>query len=238
METYTTVADQVKEMKKRKQSVELAAYLEGFDEEYEVLLLDEQHFRPRRSIIDPKRTENVRTVRTLVAPDVLAALKEDEHTDSQLGKYSRAFFSSIGTLRGKKVTNGKTKRRLKEEKECVRARNYREIAFIAVNCVDLKLERELKRARSTRKQHEQDQILAYVGKRYAALDAELDELEVERVQIVYESVYMNLYILTMHQEFIVLKRFEKREDETSRAVERKARIVDHLDAKVDSTLFF
>lgn len=87
----------MREMKKMKQTVELDASLQNFDEEYEVLLLDESHFRPRKASLDKKKSENVKVVRNAVAPDVLAALKEAENTDSPLGTHalltSDEFFS-------------------------------------------------------------------------------------------------------------------------------------------------
>lgn len=100
-----------------------------------------------------------------------------------------------------------------------------------MRCI-VELERELKRARATRKLHEQDQILTHLHKCYAALDSELDELELERVQIVYESVYMHLYLLTMHQEYIVLKKFENKEKALTKTVDNVVNVIAHVDAKV------
>ncbi|XP_014209825.1 uveal autoantigen with coiled-coil domains and ankyrin repeats [Copidosoma floridanum] len=84
---------------------------------------------------------------------------------------------------------------------------------------DSKLEREMKRARMARKIHEQDEILSHISRSYEAFDEELGRLEGERLDIVYESVYMDLHLLTMHQELIVLKKFEGMEKEFSRKVD-------------------
>ncbi|XP_008204820.1 cilia- and flagella-associated protein 44 isoform X2 [Nasonia vitripennis] len=175
LESYTSMAERVKEMKKKRQSVMLDLPVEDFDEEYEILLMDETRFQPGKSlnvIGDEMRKnkfpEEMRAIRVTVSPDVLAALERAEKVDS-------------------------------------------------------KLEREMKRVRAARKTHEQEEILRHIRKSYEAFDEELDELEKERLEIVYESVYMDLYLLTMHQELIVLKRFEGMENELSQKVEDKSK---------------
>ena len=77
----------------------------------------------------------------------------------------------------------------------------------------------MKRVRAARKNHEQEQILSYIQRSYETFDEELNELERERLEIIHESVYMDLYLLTMHQELIVLKRFESMENELSQKVD-------------------
>lgn len=96
----------------------------------------------------------------------------------------------------------------------------------------MKLEREMKRVRAARKSHEQDQILDHIRKRYEAFDEELDQLEKERLEIVHESVYMDLYLLTMHQELIILKRFEGTENELSEKVNDSAKTKTAAKSKV------
>ncbi|XP_046415054.1 cilia- and flagella-associated protein 44 [Neodiprion fabricii] len=82
-------------------------------------------------------------------------------------------------------------------------------------------ERELKRSRVARQIYEQDCILEHIQESYEELDKSLDELERERLQIVTDSVYMELFILTLHQELIVLKDFEAMEDMLTEKVTEK-----------------
>lgn len=96
----------------------------------------------------------------------------------------------------------------------------------------------MKRVRAARKNHEQDEILRHIRKSYEVFDEELDELEKERLEIVHESVYMDLYLLTMHQELIVLKRFEGMENELSEKVDDKLKTKTAVKSKVseDNTI--
>jgi ribosomal protein S3 len=79
----------------------------------------------------------------------------------------------------------------------------------------------MKRARMSRKIYEQDQILDHIHKSYKVFDEQLDELEKERFEIIYESHYVDLFILTMHQELIVLKKFENIENEFTKTVKKQ-----------------
>ncbi|KAI4492234.1 hypothetical protein M0802_009924 [Mischocyttarus mexicanus] len=77
--------------------------------------------------------------------------------------------------------------------------------------VETAWEREMKQSRMLRKIYEQDCILQYIENNYKEFDKQLDELEKERLDIVAESVYMELHLLTLHQEFIILKDYEAKE---------------------------
>lgn len=86
------MAERVKEMKKKRQSIMLELPVEDFDEEYEILLMDETRFQPGKAlnvIGDEMRRnkfpEDMRAVRIAVSPDVLAALEQAEKVDSKLG---------------------------------------------------------------------------------------------------------------------------------------------------------
>ncbi|XP_011500262.1 PREDICTED: uncharacterized protein LOC105364098 [Ceratosolen solmsi marchali] len=110
--------------------------------------------------------------------------------------------------------------------------------------VDSKLEREMKRARVVKKIYEQDQILNHVYKSYKSFDKELDKLEKERFEIVYETIYVNLFILTIHQELIVLRKFEKMEMELNEIINsnQKAKIkevscINNFISKVEDKTF-
>ncbi|XP_076177015.1 cilia- and flagella-associated protein 44 isoform X2 [Ptiloglossa arizonensis] len=69
-------------------------------------------------------------------------------------------------------------------------------------------EREMKRSRMWRKIYEQDCILRYINDSYKHLERELNELEECRLDVVYQSTYMNLNLLTLYEEFIVLRECE------------------------------
>lgn len=86
------MAERVKEMKKKRQSVVLDLPVEDFDEEYEILLMDETRFQPGKPLNvvggemrRNKVPEEMRAVRITVSPDVLAALEQAENVDSKLG---------------------------------------------------------------------------------------------------------------------------------------------------------
>jgi hypothetical protein len=87
--------DRVKETKMRKQSVFAHLPIDDFDEEYEVLLLDEFFFQPgklpnvqslHKDIAKKKSVEEVRMVRNAVSATVLAAIEEIEKTETKIGK--------------------------------------------------------------------------------------------------------------------------------------------------------
>ena len=94
------------------------------------------------------------------------------------------------------------------------------------------IEIEMKQYRVAKKVHEQEQILNYIEKSYVDFDECHEELSRERLQIVYESVYMDLYLLTLHQELMVLKKHEDRENELFKIVDEKQRIKFKIDQDV------
>ncbi|CAB0030340.1 unnamed protein product [Trichogramma brassicae] len=102
----------------------------------------------------------------------------------------------------------------------------------AAERLDTDLERELKRYRAVRKKHEQDQMLEHIDHSYRVFDEELSELELERLKIIHESVYMDLYMLTLHQELVVLKKFEAKEVKLEQLVEEHRRVIDEIEAKI------
>ncbi|XP_076652358.1 cilia- and flagella-associated protein 44 isoform X2 [Halictus rubicundus] len=72
-------------------------------------------------------------------------------------------------------------------------------------------EKEMKRTRLWRKLYEQDCILQYINESYEQLEHELEELEEYRLDVIYQSTYMNLYLLTLYEEFIILRECEAAE---------------------------
>lgn len=73
-------------------------------------------------------------------------------------------------------------------------------------------EREMKLARVAKKIYEQDCIINYINNSYRNIDLDLDKLDQERLEIKADSIYSELYQLTLHQELIILKDFEEREN--------------------------
>ncbi|XP_053983869.1 cilia- and flagella-associated protein 44 [Hylaeus volcanicus] len=90
-------------------------------------------------------------------------------------------------------------------------------------------EREMKRSRMWRKIYEQDCILRYINDNYEHLERKLDELEEYRLDVIYQSTYMNLNLLTLYEEFIVLKESEsmeyKLEEEVNQTTNKRVTVM-------------
>ncbi|XP_029043385.1 cilia- and flagella-associated protein 44 isoform X1 [Osmia bicornis bicornis] len=82
-------------------------------------------------------------------------------------------------------------------------------------------EREMKRSRMWRKLYEQDCILHSIDVSYKKLENELNELEEYRLYVTYRSIYMNLYLLTLYEEFIILRECEATERTLEKKVDEK-----------------
>jgi len=78
--------------------------------------------------------------------------------------------------------------------------------------VDSPWEREMKFSRMLRKIYEQDCILKYIETNCNNLDKKLDVLEHDRLNIVAENVNINLFLLTLCQEYAILKEYETMEN--------------------------
>lgn len=83
-------------------------------------------------------------------------------------------------------------------------------------------EREMKLARMLRKIYEQDCILRYVQSSCKNFDQKLDQLERDRLGIVAESVNINLFLLTLRQEYLILRKYETTENVLQDKVNRKS----------------
>jgi len=73
-------------------------------------------------------------------------------------------------------------------------------------------EREMKFSRILRKKHEQDCILSCIQTKCENIDKKLDKLEHDRLNIVTENVNLNLFLLTLRQEYNILKEYETMEN--------------------------
>ncbi|CAK9822070.1 Cilia- and flagella-associated protein 44 [Anthophora retusa] len=91
-----------------------------------------------------------------------------------------------------------------------------------IDSIQTTWEREMKRSRIWRKIYEQDCILQYVNDSYKQLENELDELERYRLDVVYQNTYMNLNLLTLYEEFIILKEYEMTEHILEEKVNQKS----------------
>lgn len=109
--------------------------------------------------------------------------------------------------------------------------------LVANDQIETPWEKELKRARVARKIYEQDCILEHIQESYEALDKSLDELERERLEIVADSVYMELFVLTLHQELVVLKDFEAMEEILTEKVTEKIQEKTVVKVKVRRSTF-
>lgn len=107
-------------------------------------------------------------------------------------------------------------------------------ALIANDRLETPWEREMKRARATRKIYEQDSIIKRIENSYEELDKELDELERERLDITADSVYADLFLLTLHQELIILRDYEAMENLLTDKVNEKLAERDVARKKIES----
>lgn len=85
--------------------------------------------------------------------------------------------------------------------------------------IDSPWEREMKSSRILRKVYEQDCILRYVETNCNNLDQKLDTLENDRLNIIAENVSLNLFLLTLRQEYAILKEYETMENALSDQVD-------------------
>ncbi|KAL6428441.1 hypothetical protein ACFW04_008603 [Cataglyphis niger] len=77
--------------------------------------------------------------------------------------------------------------------------------------IDSPWEREMKTSRLLYKLYKQDCILRYAITSCENLDKKLNKLEYDRLDIVAETVNINLFLLTLRQEYIILREYETRE---------------------------
>ncbi|XP_076222298.1 cilia- and flagella-associated protein 44 [Nomia melanderi] len=103
------------------------------------------------------------------------------------------------------------------------------------DAVQTSWEREMKRARMWRKIYEQDCILRYISDSYKQLEYELNNLEEYRLDVVYQSAYMNLYLLTLYEEFIILRECEAAEYTLEEKVNQKSNEHAVLTLKIQTT---
>ncbi|XP_031368455.1 cilia- and flagella-associated protein 44 isoform X2 [Apis dorsata] len=96
-------------------------------------------------------------------------------------------------------------------------------------------EREMKRSRMWRKIYQQDCILQHINTEYKQLENELDELEKYRLNVIYQSIYMNLNLLTLYEEFIILRESETMEHLLEEKVTQKSNEHTTLVSKMQGT---
>nr|XP_012143308.1 PREDICTED: cilia- and flagella-associated protein 44 isoform X1 [Megachile rotundata] len=96
-------------------------------------------------------------------------------------------------------------------------------------------EREMKRSRMWRKLYEQDCILRSINISYKELEDELAELEEYRLDVIYQSIYMNLHLLTLYEEFIILKECEETEYALEKKVEERSNEFSTIKLQIQTT---
>ncbi|XP_076234530.1 cilia- and flagella-associated protein 44 isoform X2 [Calliopsis andreniformis] len=101
--------------------------------------------------------------------------------------------------------------------------------------VETSWEREMKRSRMWRKIYEQDCILRYIEASYKQLEDELNELEEYRLDVIYQSTYMNLHMLTFYEEFIVLRKSEAAEYALEQKVNQKSNECSAVKLKIQTS---
>lgn len=103
--------------------------------------------------------------------------------------------------------------------------------------VDSPWEREMRSSRVLRKIYEQDCILRHIQSNCENLDKKLDKLEHDRLDIVAENVHINLFLLTLRQEYIILKEYETMETILHDKVKSNSEEVAMLRQKVSEFYF-
>ena len=99
--------------------------------------------------------------------------------------------------------------------------------------IDSPWEREMKTSRILCKIYKQDCILRRIKTCCENLDKKLNKLEYDRLDIVAENVNINLFLLTLRQEYIILKEYETRESVLRDQVNCKLEEVATLRQKVN-----
>lgn len=99
--------------------------------------------------------------------------------------------------------------------------------------IDSPWEREMKTSRILYKIYKQDCILRYAITNCENLDKKLNKLEYDRLDIVAETVNINLFLLTLRQEYIILREYETRETILRDQVNSKLEEVAMIRQKVD-----
>lgn len=82
-------------------------------------------------------------------------------------------------------------------------------------------ENDLKNLRTRRKLFEQQQIIDKINLRIGEFDSEIGKLSSERYEIEVKAKFKELYLLTLNQELMILKDFEKLEEKMVEDVEGK-----------------
>ncbi|KYN44488.1 WD repeat-containing protein 52 [Trachymyrmex septentrionalis] len=97
-------------------------------------------------------------------------------------------------------------------------------------------EQEMKLSRILRKKHEQDCILRCIQTKCENIDKKLDKLEHDRLNIVIENVNLNLFLLTLRQEYNILKEYETMENALHDQVNLKSEEVAIMKQKIQTII--
>lgn len=84
---------------------------------------------------------------------------------------------------------------------------------------ETKVEWDIKQSRLIEKLYDQDCIIKQTQKDCTDFDQELDGLQLERLNVVADCVYLELLLLTYHRELRILQKYEEKEDSAKQKLE-------------------
>lgn len=152
----------------------------------------------------PERVQEARRIKTLIIEEVILTPMDEEYEVLLLDeKIIETNLKKSPSSRDMDHTIHKTRIDVPDEVLISLGENDRQKSA---------WEQEMKRARMERKIYEQNRIINYINKSYAAVDKSLDELKDERLHIEADSVYSELFQLTLHQELMILNDYESNEN--------------------------
>jgi hypothetical protein len=83
-----------------------------------------------------------------------------------------------------------------------------------------------------RKQYEQDQILNEIELKTEAFDKEVEDLSCLKIRVNVEAKFLELHLLTLHQELLILKDFEDVEEKVTNKVLNSLKEKHEMERKV------
>lgn len=110
-------------------------------------------------------------------------------------------------------------------------------SLLSEDQIETPTEKEIKEFYTARKVHEQDEILKQIQLAYDRFDQQLSNLEKERLEVVADSVYMDLFLLTLNHELIILKEYEETENQLRNLIKTKSKESDGLLREVNKIYF-
>lgn len=107
-----------------------------------------------------------------------------------------------------------------------------DMILLDLSHVDSSWEQEIKTSRMLRKIYEQDCTLRYIENSVEHLNKILSELRHDRMDIIAENIYINLFLLTLRQEYIILREHEEIENVLHEKLHRNIEEITMIKEKV------